>query len=218
MEEQDNTQEDTKLPALQRIPEDRGQREDRLAANRKAARESRRRKKILIEELQRKVIELSGNNVELTRENQALRNELAVARQQISVLVSSSNTLNQYQIGAGASAGLTGPIAKIGGATSLANGLTDPNSLSQLQHAIALQAALNSTIAPHSYGTLTSNVNGIDPQQGSFQAMQAANTGHISGIRSDHVAAAMQTTNMQNNTQLHDGQENNGSLNSSTKS
>uniref|UniRef100_A0A7S2JZF7 BZIP domain-containing protein n=1 Tax=Leptocylindrus danicus TaxID=163516 RepID=A0A7S2JZF7_9STRA len=213
MEEQDNTHKDTKLPASQRVSEDQGQREDRLAANRKAARESRRRKKILIEELQRKVIELSGNNAELTRENQALRNELAVARQQISVLVSSSNTLNQFQIGPGASAGLTGPNAKIGGATSLANGLgADQNPLSQLQHAIALQTALNSAIAPHSYGTLTSNVNGVDPQHGAFQAVQAANTGQIFGIRSDdHITAAMQTTNMQNNTQLHDGQENNES-------
>lgn len=165
MEEHDDTKEDKKLPASQPIAEDPNQREDRLAANRKAARESRRRKKILIEELQRKVIELSGNNVELTRENQALRNELALARQQISALVTASNSLNRFQIGAGASAGLAGPIANVGRATSLANNnLADQNSLIQLQHAIALQTAFNSTISPHSSGSLPSNMTSIDPQ------------------------------------------------------
>ena len=54
-------------------------REDRLAANRKAAYNCRLRKRILIEELQRQVIEISQKNNSLEKENAQLRKVLDIA-------------------------------------------------------------------------------------------------------------------------------------------
>jgi uncharacterized protein (DUF3084 family) len=51
-------------------------RKDRLEQNRISARESRKRKKTMIEELQRTVITLSRDNKELNDRNEALRREL----------------------------------------------------------------------------------------------------------------------------------------------
>ena len=52
------------------------QRRDRLEQNRISARESRKRKKTMIEELQRTVITLSQENKELNERNESLRREL----------------------------------------------------------------------------------------------------------------------------------------------
>jgi predicted RNase H-like nuclease (RuvC/YqgF family) len=52
------------------------QRNERLEQNRISARESRKRKKNLIEELQRTVITLSRENKELMERNEGLRREL----------------------------------------------------------------------------------------------------------------------------------------------
>ncbi|KAL7511083.1 hypothetical protein ACHAXN_010028 [Cyclotella atomus] len=52
------------------------QRRDRLEQNRISARESRKRKKTMIEELQRTVITLSKENKELNERNEFLRREL----------------------------------------------------------------------------------------------------------------------------------------------
>lgn len=51
-------------------------RKDRLEQNRISARESRKRKKTMIEELQRTVITLSRDNKELNDRNESLRREL----------------------------------------------------------------------------------------------------------------------------------------------
>lgn len=51
-------------------------RKDRLEQNRVSARESRKRKKTMIEELQRTVIALSRDNKELNDRNESLRREL----------------------------------------------------------------------------------------------------------------------------------------------
>lgn len=53
-----------------------GKRKERLEQNRISARESRKRKKNMIEELQRTVITLSRDNKELNERNEALRREL----------------------------------------------------------------------------------------------------------------------------------------------
>jgi hypothetical protein len=53
-----------------------GKRRERLEQNRISARESRKRKKNMIEELQRTVITLSRENKELNERNETLRREL----------------------------------------------------------------------------------------------------------------------------------------------
>mmetsp|Transcript_62380 Transcript_62380/g.184582 ORF Transcript_62380/g.184582 Transcript_62380/m.184582 type:complete len:94 (-) Transcript_62380:989-1270(-) len=53
-----------------------GKRKERLEQNRISARESRKRKKTMIEELQRTVITLSRENKELNDRNESLRRQL----------------------------------------------------------------------------------------------------------------------------------------------
>ena len=54
----------------------RKKRQERLESNRISARESRKRKKTMIEELQKTVIVLSRENKELNERNEALRRQL----------------------------------------------------------------------------------------------------------------------------------------------
>jgi predicted RNase H-like nuclease (RuvC/YqgF family) len=54
----------------------RNKRKERLEQNRISARESRKRKKTMIEELQRTVITLSRDNKDLNDRNEALRRQL----------------------------------------------------------------------------------------------------------------------------------------------
>ena len=63
--------------------EDETKRQARLESNRKAARESRRRKKVLVEELQRSVIFFTRANAQLKQKNDGLEGMLFAARSQI---------------------------------------------------------------------------------------------------------------------------------------
>merc|ERR1711862_606263 len=70
-------------------------REIRLEQNRKAARESRRRKKVLIEELQRSVIFFSRANVTLKKQNDDLARILMLAQAQISAAENKQKSVGQ---------------------------------------------------------------------------------------------------------------------------
>eukprot|EP00531_Pseudo-nitzschia_arenysensis_P018834 CAMPEP_0116145452 /NCGR_PEP_ID=MMETSP0329-20121206/16599_1 /TAXON_ID=697910 /ORGANISM="Pseudo-nitzschia arenysensis, Strain B593" /LENGTH=337 /DNA_ID=CAMNT_0003641055 /DNA_START=140 /DNA_END=1153 /DNA_ORIENTATION=+ len=67
-------------------------RETRLEQNRKAARESRRRKKVMIEDLQRSVIFFSRANGTLKHQNDDLTRLLMQAQAQVSVIESTNNS------------------------------------------------------------------------------------------------------------------------------
>jgi uncharacterized protein (DUF3084 family) len=60
-------------------------RKERLEQNRISARESRKRKKTMIEELQRTVITLSRENKELNERNEGLRRQLMELGAKVSV-------------------------------------------------------------------------------------------------------------------------------------
>ena len=67
------------MSSLDNAPEDEikdRKRKERLEQNRISARESRKRKKTMIEELQRTVITLSRENKELNERNEQLRRQL----------------------------------------------------------------------------------------------------------------------------------------------
>lgn len=74
-------------------------RETRLEQNRKAARESRRRKKVMIEDLQRSVIFFSRANGALKHQNDELTRLLMQAQAQVSV-IESTNAMNNTQASA----------------------------------------------------------------------------------------------------------------------
>jgi len=74
-------------------------RETRLEQNRKAARESRRRKKVMIEDLQRSVIFFSRANGALKHQNDELTRLLMQAQAQVSV-IESTNSMNNTQASA----------------------------------------------------------------------------------------------------------------------
>jgi hypothetical protein len=61
-------------------------RKERLEQNRISARESRKRKKTMIEELQRTVITLSRENKELNERNETLRTQLMEIGTKVSVI------------------------------------------------------------------------------------------------------------------------------------
>ena len=62
--------------------DEHAKRRARLDSNRKAARESRRRKKVLVEELQRSVIFFTRANAQLKQKNEGLEAMLFAARGQ----------------------------------------------------------------------------------------------------------------------------------------
>jgi predicted RNase H-like nuclease (RuvC/YqgF family) len=62
-------------------------RRERLEQNRISARESRKRKKTMIEELQRTVISLSRENKDLNERNEGLRRRLVDVGSKVSLLV-----------------------------------------------------------------------------------------------------------------------------------
>ena len=76
---------DTDLKPIERGPMPKA-REVRLEQNRKAARESRRRKKIMIEELQRSVMFFSRTNATLKQQNEEFQRLLIQAQAQIAQL------------------------------------------------------------------------------------------------------------------------------------
>eukprot|EP00535_Pseudo-nitzschia_heimii_P004013 CAMPEP_0197180664 /NCGR_PEP_ID=MMETSP1423-20130617/5195_1 /TAXON_ID=476441 /ORGANISM="Pseudo-nitzschia heimii, Strain UNC1101" /LENGTH=351 /DNA_ID=CAMNT_0042630773 /DNA_START=104 /DNA_END=1159 /DNA_ORIENTATION=+ len=78
-------------------------RETRLEQNRKAARESRRRKKVMIEDLQRSVIFFSRANGALKHQNDELTRLFMQAQAQVSV-IESTNAVNKKQTPATTSA------------------------------------------------------------------------------------------------------------------
>ena len=65
--------------------QEKSKRKERLEQNRISARESRKRKKTMIEELQRTVIALTSENKELNGRNQSLRAKLAEIGQKVSL-------------------------------------------------------------------------------------------------------------------------------------
>jgi len=71
-------------------------RETRLEQNRKAARESRRRKKVMVEDLQRSVIFFSRANGTIKHQNDELTRLLMQAQAQVSV-IESTKTVDQQQ-------------------------------------------------------------------------------------------------------------------------
>lgn len=73
-------------------------REIRLEQNRKAARESRKRKKIMIEELQRSVIFFSRANSTLKQQNDNLTRLLLQAQSQVNTSEASANAAEQQQV------------------------------------------------------------------------------------------------------------------------
>uniref|UniRef100_A0A7S3DWI4 BZIP domain-containing protein n=1 Tax=Entomoneis paludosa TaxID=265537 RepID=A0A7S3DWI4_9STRA len=75
-------------PAAQEDPKTKRGREIRLEQNRKAARESRRRKKVMIEELQRSVIFFSRANGTLKQQNDDLTRLMMQAQMQIAAIES----------------------------------------------------------------------------------------------------------------------------------
>lgn len=78
--------------------ENRKARETRLEQNRKAARESRRRKKVMIEDLQRSVIFFSRANGTLKHQNDDLTRLLMQAQGQASVIESTRNQMNSIPV------------------------------------------------------------------------------------------------------------------------
>jgi ABC-type methionine transport system permease subunit len=58
-------------------------RHTRLEANRKAAKESRRRKKVLVEELHRSVVYFTQTNVQLRQEKEKLESILLITRSKL---------------------------------------------------------------------------------------------------------------------------------------
>lgn len=87
-------EEDIELKLLKR-PTPSKAREIRLEQNRKAARESRRRKKSMVEELQRSVIFFSRANNTLKHQNDELTRLLMQAQAQVAALENQSQTLGQ---------------------------------------------------------------------------------------------------------------------------
>ncbi len=67
-------------------PRSRGARQHRLAQNRKAARESRKRKKAMVEELQRSLVFFSKANAALRNEYQDLTRKILTAHAELSKL------------------------------------------------------------------------------------------------------------------------------------
>ncbi len=86
-------------------------RETRLEQNRKAARESRRRKKVMIEDLQRSVIFFSRANGALKHQNDDLTRLLMQAQAQVSVIESKSNITTTNTTAAPAPFAAPAPIA-----------------------------------------------------------------------------------------------------------
>ena len=68
-------------------------RKERLEQNRISARESRKRKKTMIEELQRTVITLSRENKELNERNESLRRQLMDIGAKVSIVLCEQRTL-----------------------------------------------------------------------------------------------------------------------------
>ena len=103
-EEEDEADADTE-PRMSRSIDREGMpkaRVVRLEQNRKAARESRRRKKVMIEELQRSVIFFSRANGTLKQQNEELQRILFQAQAQVSQLEASGATAAKDGDGAGA--------------------------------------------------------------------------------------------------------------------
>ena len=73
-------------------------RETRLEQNRKAARESRRRKKVMIEDLQRSVIDFSRANGALKHQNDELTRLLMQAQNQVAIIESSTTNSNDIKM------------------------------------------------------------------------------------------------------------------------
>jgi predicted RNase H-like nuclease (RuvC/YqgF family) len=74
-------------------------RKERLEQNRISARESRKRKKSMIEELQRTVIALSRENKELNERNEKLRSQLIEIGQKvcITIMMINKNILRNHE-------------------------------------------------------------------------------------------------------------------------
>ena len=124
-------------PIKTKVAEDdkvKKQRQIRLEQNRKAARESRRRKKVMIEELQRSVIFFSRANQTLKSQNDDLTRLMVQAQMQIAAI--ESHKKNESAANEGAA-----PVAK----TEEAVQAQDPMKTEQAQHnAVATQAAFES--------------------------------------------------------------------------
>jgi hypothetical protein len=82
---------ESSMSPLKRAPMPKAK-EIRLEQNRKAARESRRRKKIMVEELQRSVIFFSRANTTLKQQNEELQRILLQAQSQIQSFENANNT------------------------------------------------------------------------------------------------------------------------------
>ena len=87
-------------------------RETRLEQNRKAARESRRRKKVMIEDLQRSVIFFSRANGALKHQNDELTRLLMQAQAQVSV-IESTNAMNNAHASATTTSSTTATDSEI---------------------------------------------------------------------------------------------------------
>merc|ERR1719287_71082 len=165
---EDNTDAPSPLAEGGALPgaDDPEKRQERLEQNRISARESRKRKKNMIEELQRTVITLSRENKELNERNEALRTELVDLGTQhpgvvnIQALMSCSNggnagvadaaaaiTVPQHAPASGANPQQAGSVAlpQAAPATappqSSATGGFDPQQLAMMQQMMALQQA-----------------------------------------------------------------------------
>lgn len=166
-----------KLKPIKRPPMSKA-REIRLEQNRKAARESRRRKKVMIEELQRSVIFFSRANGTLKQQNDELHRLLISAQAQVQALEASQRAnaaANPSAVAPGAATSIKGEAQGTVDSASADGGtkdtaVTDPNVATFANNAVSQQQQ-----QPLSLQGITQAQQAAAAQAAATQAMYEAN-------------------------------------------
>ena len=157
----------TEMKPLKRAPMSKA-REIRLEQNRKAARESRRRKKIMVDELQRSVVFFSRANSTLKQQNEELQRILLHAQSKIQA--TEKARIQQQQTGNNSNSNNNGESAQQNAAPTANAPVTNipqPIDISQAQAQQALANAQSQTVQ---------NLTNSNEQSQAHQAAQAAAT------------------------------------------
>ena len=163
-------------------------RETRLEQNRKAARESRRRKKVMIEDLQRSVIFFSRANGTLKHQNDDLTRLLMQAQAQVSVIESTANNNNNNTATAAPASATTASSSPVTAAVT-----SQQVSQPQQQASPEIESSSSSEKAPYQQppptGTVTTAAAPVYPP---VPAMQPGATMQAMASFQQAAAAAMQ--------------------------
>ena len=198
------------LKPLKRPPMSKA-REIRLEQNRKAARESRKRKKIMVEELQRSVIFFTRANTTLKQQNEELERHLLQAQSKAQGLDIGQN-LPVADASSNASTSVTNDISSnltSGVQTQEINAVVPPTAEAANQVSQAPQAATAQTQQVQNLSTLTTNTQALsEAQAAATQAMFESQGFSPAAARSaaqTFVLAPASATNAQNNTSVLNG-------------